>query len=68
MKSLAKVKEVQALNGRSAALTQFISKSTNNYASLFNLLENNNTFEWMNECEETFKKLKDYLATPSILT
>ena len=56
------------LNRKLAALTQFISRSIDNHASFFNLLKNNKTFEWTNECEEAFKKIKDYLATPPILT
>ena len=56
------------LNGRLAALTQFISKLANNHAPFFFFLKNNKTFEWTNECEEAFKKLKEYLETPLILT
>ena len=31
------------------------------------MLKNNKIFEWTKECEEAFKKLKIYLATPLIL-
>ena len=68
MKSPTSVKEVQALNGRLAALTRFISRSADNLAPFFHTLKNNKTFEWTNECKEAFKKLKVYLATPPILT
>ena len=68
MKSPTNVKEVHALNSRLVALIQFISRSADNFAHFFHVLKNNKTFEWTNECEEAFKKLKDYLATPSILT
>ena len=67
MKSPMNVREVQALSGRLTILTQFISKSDDKDAPLFNLLKNNKTFEWTNECEEAFKKLKSYLVTPPIL-
>ena len=32
------------------------------------MLKNNKNFAWTNECEESLKKLKLYLATPPILT
>ena len=31
-------------------------------------LKNNKTFKYINKCEETYKKLKEYLVTPLILT
>ena len=68
MKSLTNEKEIQALNDKLATLTRFISRSVDNLAPFFNLFKNNKTSEWTNECEEVFKKLKDYLVTPSILT
>ena len=45
-----------------------MSKLTNNHVLFVYLFKNNKTFEWTNECEETFKKLKEYLVTPPILT
>ena len=68
MKSPTNVKEVQMLNSILVTLTRFISKSADNFAHFFHTLKNNKTFEWTNECEEAFKKLKIYLATPPILT
>ena len=68
MKSPTSVKEVQALNGKLVALARFISRSIDNFAHFFHTLKNNKTFKWTNECEEAFKKLKDYLATSLTLT
>ena len=68
MKSPTSIKKVQALNNRLATLTRFISRSTDNFTHFFYTLKNNKTFEWTNECEEAFTKLKSYLATPPILT
>ena len=69
MKSLINVRKVQALNDRLKAFTRFISKSIDNHAHFFfYLLKNNKPFEWTNKYEEAFKKLKEYLVTPLILT
>ena len=45
-----------------------MSKSANNHAPFFDLLKNNKTFKWIDECEEAFKKWKEYLVTWPILT
>ena len=38
-------------------------------AVIFRLLKNNKkTFEWIDDCEEAFRELKEYLVTPPILT
>ena len=63
-----KRKRSQMLNGRLIALTRFISRSAGNLVPFFHTFKNNKTFEWTNECEEAFKRLKVYLATPPILT
>ena len=68
MKSPANVKEVQALNGRLATLTKFMFRLVDNCAFFFDLLKNNKTFEWTDECEKAFKELKEYLVTSPILT
>ena len=68
MKSSTSIEKVQALNDRLTALIRFISRLANNFASFFHVLKNNKIFEWTNECEEAFKKIKEYLETPLILT
>ena len=51
MKSLVKIKDVQSLTGRIAALSRFISKSIDKCVPFFNLLRGNKKFEWTEDCE-----------------
>ena len=68
MKSPAKVKDVQSLTGRIAALSRFISKSTDKCVPFFNLLMGNKKFEWTEECEQAFQALKTHMVQPPILS
>lgn len=52
---------------RMAALSRFISKSTDKCVPFFNLLRGRKKFEWMEECEATFQAIKVHLSQPSIL-
>lgn len=61
-------REVQQLTGRIAALTRFISKSTDKCLPFYKLLRRNKKFEWDSRCEESFKELKQYLLTPPVLS
>ena len=45
MQSLAKIKDLQSLTGRIAALSRFISKSMDKCVPFFNLLRGNKKFE-----------------------
>ncbi|XP_068461636.1 uncharacterized protein [Phaseolus vulgaris] len=67
MRSPATVKEVQQLTGRMAALSRFVSASGERGHPYFQCLKRNNRFVWTKECEEAFVKLKEYLASPSVL-
>ena len=49
-----KHKDVQSLTGRMAALSRFISKSTDKCVPFFNLMGGNKKFEWTEECEAAF--------------
>ncbi|KFK44296.1 hypothetical protein AALP_AA1G239700 [Arabis alpina] len=60
-------REVQRLTGRVAALNRFISRSTDKCLPFYNTLRGNKQFEWSDKCEEAFRQLKEYLATPPIL-
>ena len=62
MKSPTTIKEVQSLTERVAALSRFISKSTNKCVPFFNLLRCNKKIQWTEECEEAFQALKEHLA------
>ena len=56
------------MNYRLETLNRFLSRSANNHAPFFCLLKNKKAFEWTDKCEEAFKKIKEYLATPPVLT
>ena len=67
MKSPTTIKEVQSLTGRVAALSRFISKSTDKCIPFFNLLRGSKKIQWTEECEEAFQALKEHLAQPPVL-
>ncbi|KFK24493.1 hypothetical protein AALP_AAs49847U000100 [Arabis alpina] len=60
-------REVQRLTGRVAALNRFVSRSTDKCLPFYNTLRGNKQFEWSDKCEDAFRQLKEYLATPPIL-
>lgn len=68
MKSRTKIKEVQSLIGKVAALSRFISKSTDKCVPFFNLLRGNKKFELREECEQALQSLKDPLSQTLILS
>ncbi|XP_062170503.1 uncharacterized protein LOC133876233 [Alnus glutinosa] len=66
MQSPRTTKQLQQLTGRIAALNWFISRSTDKCLPFFKILRK--AFEWSSECEEAFKKLKEYLTNPPLLS
>ena len=66
MTSPKSVKEVQRLTRKVAALNGFISKVMDKCLHFFDALKK--AFKWMNECEQAFKELEDYLSKPSLLS
>ncbi|KAL0434722.1 UNVERIFIED_CONTAM: hypothetical protein Sradi_0180100 [Sesamum radiatum] len=62
MKAPACVNEVQRLTGRIAALSRFISKTTEKSLPFFKTLRKARTFEWDAFCQRAFEELKSYLA------
>ena len=66
MTSPKTVKEVQKLTGRIAIINRFISKATNKCLSFFKTLKQ--AFTWIEECENTFQELKQYLSNPPLLS
>ena len=66
MTSPKTVKEVQKLTGRIAILNRFISKATNKCLPFFKTLKQ--AFTWIEECENTFQELKQYLSNPPLLS
>ncbi|XP_030495089.1 uncharacterized protein LOC115710876 [Cannabis sativa] len=68
MPSPKKHKDVQSLTGKVFALSRFISRSTDKCIPFFNILKKCQKFEWTKECEETFKKQKEHMVKPPILS
>ncbi|KAK3009658.1 hypothetical protein RJ639_014744 [Escallonia herrerae] len=54
--------------GRIAALSRFLSKSAERCLSFFKALKNIKNFEWTDECQTSFDKLKGYLTSPPLLS
>ncbi|KAL5563381.1 hypothetical protein UlMin_033128 [Ulmus minor] len=63
-----KVKEVQSLTGRVAALNRFISRATDKCQPFFRALRKGKDFSWTAECEQSFQELKTYLGRPLLLS
>ena len=59
MQSHNKMKEVQSLTGRVAALSRFISRATDKCLPFFDALKGNKRFLWDDKCEQAFKSLKE---------
>ncbi|MCI47657.1 hypothetical protein A2U01_0068899, partial [Trifolium medium] len=68
MRSPSSVKEVQQLTGRIAVLSRFLSCAGEKTFHFFTSLRKNERFSWTLQCEEAFKQLKEFLASPPILT
>ena len=56
------IKDVQKLTGCMAALNRFISRLGEKGLPFFKLLKKTDKFEWTEEANEAFKKLKAYLT------
>ncbi|KFK43840.1 hypothetical protein AALP_AA1G180400 [Arabis alpina] len=67
MSSPKSKQEVQRLTGRVAALNRFISRSTDKCLPFYDTLRKNRKFEWTEKCEDAFRQLKEYLASPPVL-
>ena len=65
MPSPSGIKEVQRLTGRIAALSRFVSRTSDKCQPFFQVLKK--AFQWGTKCEEAFSALKTYLSSPPIL-
>ena len=61
------IKDVQKLTGRVAALGRFISKSGDKCLPFFKVLKKIKDFQWTDESQEAFEKLKEYMTTSPLL-
>ena len=62
-----KLREVQRLSGRIAALGRFISKLGEKALPFYQLMKKADKFEWAEEAQVAFTQLKRVLSTPLIL-
>ena len=62
MRQPSNTKEVQHLTGRTAALSRFMSRSSDKCQPFFQVLKK--AFQWDAHCEEAFVTLKTYLSSP----
>ena len=62
MKPPSNTKEIQRLTGRIAALSHFVSRSSDKCQPFFQVLKK--AFHWDAHCEEAFSTLKTYLSSP----
>jgi len=67
MRSPISMKEVQQLTRRMVARFRFVSAGGDKGHIYFQCLKRYNMFVWTKECEESFLKLKEYLASPLVL-
>ncbi|KAL0458541.1 UNVERIFIED_CONTAM: hypothetical protein Slati_0481300 [Sesamum latifolium] len=68
MQPLNTAKEVHKLAGRIAALNRFISRSSDNGLPFFKVLKKVDGFSWTEQCQAAIEDLKQYLASPPLLT
>ncbi|XP_016206075.1 uncharacterized protein LOC107646404 [Arachis ipaensis] len=67
MTSQKTVKEVQQLAGRIATLSRFLPAMASRSYHFFQTFSKCKKFTWTDECENSFTKLKQLLASPPIL-
>ncbi|XP_065050247.1 uncharacterized protein LOC103995026 [Musa acuminata AAA Group] len=63
MQSPRTIKDLQRLNGRLVAMSRFLALSVDRCLPFFRVLKNPKNFQWMAECEEAFKQMKQHLAS-----
>ncbi|XP_074374514.1 uncharacterized protein LOC141714917 [Apium graveolens] len=69
MRSPRRVKDVQSLTRRVAALNRFLSKSSNKCQEFFKAIKGvGRNFKWTEECEEAFQNIKKHFSSPLILS
>ncbi|XP_074290383.1 uncharacterized protein LOC141617106 [Silene latifolia] len=68
LESPKKPKDVQRLAGKVAALSRFISRSSDKCRLFYDILRKSQKFEWTADHEQAFKELKHYLSTPPLLS
>src|SRR5919201_1448521 len=67
MKPPEKIKDIQKLTGCMVALHRFISRLGEKGIPFFKLMKKIGKFEWTEEADEAFNRLKEYLTSPPIM-
>ncbi|GKV15552.1 hypothetical protein SLEP1_g26334 [Rubroshorea leprosula] len=62
------IKDVQRLTGRIAVLHRFIARSAETCLLFFKALREPKYFQWIDECQQAFDELKQYLASTLLLS
>ena len=62
------IRDVQRLTSRVAALSCFISRSSEKCHLFFSTLRKSKDFEWTPACEQALQDLKRYLTSPPLLS
>ncbi|XP_074378382.1 uncharacterized protein LOC141719919 [Apium graveolens] len=69
MRSPRRVKDVQSLTGRVAALNRFVSESSDKCQEFFKAIKGaGRNFKLSEECEEAFQNIKKHLSNPPMLS
>ena len=68
IQSPACIRDVQRLIGRVAALSRFISRSSEKCHLFFSTLRKSKDFQWTPACEQALQDLKRYLTSPPLLS
>ena len=66
--SPACIRDVQRITGRVAALSCFISRSSEKCHMFFSTLRKSKDFEWTPACKQALQDLKRYLTSPPLLS
>ncbi|XP_016206665.1 uncharacterized protein LOC107647051 [Arachis ipaensis] len=61
------IKEVQQLAEKVAALSRFLPSASSRAYHFFQTITKNKKFQWTEECEKAFTKLKTILSSPPVL-
>ena len=67
MPAPSKLRDVQQLSGRIAALSRFISRLGEKALPFYHLMKKTDRFEWTEEAQAAFVDLKRTLSTPPVL-
>ena len=67
MRKPTKLKEIQQLTGRVAALSRFVARLVEKALPFYALIKQGDKFQWNEEADRAFENLKRTISTPPIL-